>query len=228
MKLGEPLRTEAFKRKVLLVDDHPMMRAGLAQVINQQNDLRVCCEAGDARKAMQRVAASKPDLAVVDISLGDKGGLELIKDFQQLQPDLPVLVLSMHDELLYAERALRAGARGYVMKRAGAKTVLEAIRHILSGKVYVSERVSTQILVKLANARSAKCRSPIQSLTDREFQIFELTGQGLTTRQTAQRLHLSPKTVDAYRQRLKKKLNLADAAALILHAVRWVETQDLR
>jgi len=215
------------KKRVLLVDDHPMMRGGLAQVINQQEDLLVCCEAGDAFEAMQRIASSTPDLAVVDISLeGGKSGLELIKDIQALHPEVPILVMSMHDESLYAERVLRAGARGYVMKKAGGEAVLQAIRQVLSGKVYVSERISAQILDNFAGTRSAKHRSPIEMLTDRQFEVFKLIGEGCITREIAQRLHISPKTVDVYRQNLKEKLKLPSATSLIQHAVRWVETQN--
>jgi DNA-binding NarL/FixJ family response regulator len=214
------------KKRVLLVDDHPMMRGGLAQVINQQMDLVVCCEAGNANEAMERIASSKPNLAVVDISLEGKSGLELIKDLQALHPELPILVMSMHDESLYAERVLRAGARGYVMKKAGGEVVLQAIRQVLSGKVYVSERMSAQILDQFSGARSAKHQSPIEMLTDREFEVFKLIGEGSSTREIAERLHISPKTVDVYRQHLKAKFKLPSATSLIQHAVRWVETQQ--
>jgi len=214
------------KKRVLLVDDHPMMRGGLAQVINQQMDLVVCCEAGDANEAMERIASSKPDLAVVDISLEGKSGLELIKDLHALHPELPILVMSMHDESLYAERVLRAGARGYVMKKAGGEVVLQAIRQVLSGRVYVSESMSAQILTHFGGARSAKHRAPIEMLTDREFEVFKLIGEGCSTREVAERLRISVKTVDVYRQNLKQKFKLPSATALIQHAVRWVETQN--
>ena len=214
------------KKRVLLVDDHPMMRQGLAQVINQQKDLLVCCEAGDANQAVQRIALSKPDLAVVDISLQGKSGLELIKDLHALHPEVPVLVMSMHDELLYAERVLRAGARGYVMKKAGGEAVLQAIRQVLSGKIYVSEQMSERVLEVFSGARSARHQSPIEMLTDREFEVFKLIGEGCITREIARRLHISPKTVDVYRQNLKEKFKLPSATSLIQHAVRWVETQS--
>lgn len=214
------------KKKVLIVDDHPMMRGGLAQVINNQTDLAVCGEAGDANEAMHLVESSKPDLAVVDISLEGKSGLELIKDLQALHPGLPILVMSMHDEALYAERVLRAGARGYVMKKAGGEAVLQAIRKVLTGQVHISERMSAQILDQFAGARPGKRQSPIENLTDREFEVFKLIGEGCTTREVAQRLHISAKTVDVYRQNLKDKLRLPSATSLIQHAVRWVETQN--
>lgn len=214
------------KKRVLLVDDHPMMRGGLGQMIDQQSDLMVCCEAGDANQAMERIAVSKPDLAVVDISLEGKSGLELIKDLQALHPDVPILVMSMHDESLYAERVLRAGARGYVMKKAGGEAVLQAIRQVLSGRIYVSERMSSQLLELFSGGRTTKHQSPIETLTDREFEVFQLIGEGCITREIANRLHISPKTVDVYRQNLKEKLNLPNATSLIQHAIRWVETQN--
>jgi DNA-binding NarL/FixJ family response regulator len=214
------------KRKILLVDDHPMMRQGLAQVANQQKDLMVCGEAGDANEAMHCIASSKPDLAVIDISLEGKSGLELMKDIQALHPEVPVLVMSMHDESLHAERALRAGARGYVMKKAGAEAVLQAIRQVLSGKVYVSERMAAQILGSFASVRSGKHPSPIETLTDREFEVFRLMGEGYITREIAERLRISPKTVDAHRQHMKEKLKLPTTTSLMLHAVRWVEMQN--
>ena len=203
-----------------------MLRQGLAQVINQQDDLVICGEAGNASEAMQGIAALKPDLVVLDISLEGKSGLEVIKDIRALHPELLVLVMSMHDESLYAERVLRAGGRGYVMKKAGGEAVLQAIRRVLSGKVYVSERMSAQLLNRFAAVRPARGQSPIETLTDREFEVFKLIGEGCVTREIARRLHLSTKTVDVYRQRLKEKFNLPSATSLIQHAVRWVETQS--
>ena len=224
MKKSSPIRNA--KKRVLLVDDHPMMRQGLAQVINQQEDVMVCCEAGDAREAMQRVESGKPDLAVVDISLEGKSGLELIKDLQALHPEVPILVMSMHDESLYAERVLRAGARGYVMKKEGGEAVLKAIRQVLSGKIYVSEKMSMHILETFSGVHSAKGNSPIETLTDREFEVFELMGEGCITREIARRLHISPKTVDVHRQHVKEKLQVPGGTSLIQHAVRWVESQN--
>lgn len=223
-KQSSPARNP--KKKVLLVDDHPMMRQGLAQLINEQADLVACGEAGDANEAMQRIAALRPDLTLLDISMQGKSGLELLKDIKAVHPEVPVLVMSMHDELLYAERVLRAGARGYVMKRAGGEPVLQAIRQILSGNVYVSERMSAHILDRFSGDRASKHQSPIEILTDREFEVFKLIGEGCTTRAIAQRLHISPKTVDVYRQHLKEKLDLPTATSMIQHAVRWVETQN--
>ncbi len=214
------------KRRILLVDDHPMLRQGLAQVVNQQPDLVVCGEAGDSGTAMQCVAATKPDLAVVDISLEGRSGLELIKDLRALHPEVPILVMSMHDETLYAERVLRAGARGYVMKKSGGEAVLQAIRRVLNGQVHVSESMSSQILDHFTGAGSAKGHSPMGTLTDREFEVFKFIGDGCSTREIARRLHLSPKTVDVHRQNLKAKLKLPNATSLVQHAVRWVEAQS--
>jgi DNA-binding NarL/FixJ family response regulator len=218
--------TQSAKKKVLLVDDHPMVRSGLAHFINQQLDLVTCGEAGDAGEALQRMASSKPDLAVVDISLEGKSGLELLKDIRALHPEVPVLIMSMHDESLYAERALRAGARGYVMKKAGGEIVLQAIREVLNGKIYVSQNMSARILENLSIVHSASRKSPIEALTDREFEVFQLIGEGCATAEIANRLHISPKTVDVHRQNLKEKLKLPNATSLIQHAVRWVESRD--
>jgi len=214
------------RKKVLLVDDHPMMRQGLAQLINQQADLMVCAEAGDASDAMKLIDLLKPDLAMVDISLGGKSGLELIKDLQALHPEVPGLVMSMHDESLYAERMLRAGARGYVMKQAGGETVLQAIRQVLNGKIYVSERMSTKILDVFSGHRAHHSKSAIENLTDREFEVFELIGEGCTPRQIAECLHISGKTVDAHRAHIKEKLLIKSGTGLVQHAVRWVEGQE--
>lgn len=213
------------KKSVFLVDDHPMMRHGLAMVINQQRDITVSGEAGNAREAMERIALAKPDIAVVDISLEGKSGLEMIKDLQIMYPEIPVLVMSMHDEALYAERVLRAGGRGYVMKKAGGEAMLQAIRQVLSGHIYLSEKMSARILELFTGPRSAKNRSPIETLTDREFEVFQLIGHGRTTRDIGEQLHISAKTVDVYRQHIKEKLNISSAIALIQHAVRWVEAQ---
>lgn len=211
------------RRRLLLVDDHPMMRAGLAGLINRQPDLTVCEEAGTSAEALSAIPRCSPDLLVTDITMPGRGGLELIKDIKALHPSLPVLVISMHDEMLHAERALRAGARGYLMKEAGAEKMLEAIRKVLSGQVYVSERMGAKI-VEIFSGRGARS-SPIEKLTDREFQVFQLIGQGLTTKSIAQQLNLSSKTVDVHRGHIKEKLQLPDVTSLVRHAVRWVETE---
>ncbi|HVU38826.1 MAG TPA: response regulator transcription factor [Opitutales bacterium] len=225
-KSPTPVPSAPRKKRILLVDDHPMLRAGLAALINKQPDLEVCAEAEDAAKALQATLHAVPDLVVTDLTMPGRGGLEFIKDVHAQHSDLPVLVVSMHDETLYAERALRAGARGYLMKEAGGEKLLAAIRHVLSGQVYVSERLSAQLLDSMTSRHPRGSSSPIEKLSDREFQVFQLIGQGRNTREIAQQLHLSPKTVDVHRANIKDKLGLLDATALVRHAVRWVETQD--
>lgn len=213
------------KRRVLLVDDHPMTREGLAAIINRQDDLEVCGEASNPAEAMSELSKAKPDLMVTDMTMPGRSGVEFIKDVHALLPDLPVLVLSMHDEMLYAERALRAGARGYLMKDAGSAKVLEVIRLILSGQSYVSPQMSARLLDAMTGRRPRGSTSPIEKLSDREFEVFRLLGSGKSTKEIAQALNLSPKTVDVHRGRIKEKLQLKDAPSLIHHAVRWVETQ---
>ena len=215
------------RKKILIVDDHPFMRAGLAQLIDRQPDLTVCGEAGDPATAGREVEKSPPDLVLTDITMPGRSGLEFIKDLKALHPDLPILVVSMHDEVIYAERALRAGARGYIMKEAGGENLLTAIRQVLSGQIYVSLRMSAKILDGITARRPRGSNSPIEKLSDREFEIFQLIGQGKTTREVADQLHLSPKTVDVHRGHIKEKLELKDATSLVRHAVRWVETQQL-
>ena len=219
-------KKSALKTKVLIVDDHPMMRQGLAQLITNEPDLTVCAEAENARQAVEAIAAGKPDLVLVDITLPDKSGIELIKDLQALHPDLRMLVISMHDESLFAERVLRAGARGYIMKQEGGKKLMLAVRHVLSGQVYVSEKMSSKILEIFSGRRSETGPSPIERLTDREFEVLQLVGQGKGTRQIAQLLHLSVKTVEVHRLHIREKLKLEDSSSLVHYAVRWVESQN--
>jgi DNA-binding NarL/FixJ family response regulator len=208
------------------VDDHPMMRQGIAQLVNEQTDLEVCCEAGNAPDAVKLIECSQPDLAIVDVSLDGSSGLELIKDLRARYPDVLVLVLSMHEESVYAERMLSAGARGYIMKNAGGGTVLAAIRQVFGGGVYLSEKMSARVLNSLADIKSQVSQSPIKGLTDREFEVFELLGEGKTTLEIALQLHLSPKTVDAHRRHIKQKLQMKTATALVRYAVRWIEAQN--
>jgi DNA-binding NarL/FixJ family response regulator len=225
LKKIAPAVPDVPRRSVLLVDDHPFMRAGLAQLIDRQPDLQVGGEAGNPAEAFQALAKSNPDLVLTDLTMPGRGGLEFIKDIKAAQPALPILVVSMHDEAVYAERALRAGARGYIMKEAGGENLLAAIRQVLRGEVYVSPRMSARLLENLSARRPRGSSSPIEKLTDREFEIFQLIGQGKSTRDIAAQLHLSPKTVDVHRSHVKEKLELKDATSLIRHAVRWVETQ---
>lgn len=213
------------RRRILLVDDHPLMRAGLSMILGRQPDLEVCCEASSPSEALALMAREAPELVVTDLTMPGRSGVEFIKDLLSLHPDLPVLVVSMHDELIYAERVLRAGARGYVMKEAGGEALLNAVRQVLQGRVYVSERMSATLLDALTGRRPRGSTSPIEKLSDREFEIFQLIGQGCTTREVAERLGLSPKTVDVHRGHIKEKLELANATELVRHAVRWVESQ---
>ena len=221
------MKPAGAKKKVLLVDDHPFMRAGLGQLIERQPDLMVAGEAGSPAEALRELAKARPDLVLTDITMPGRSGLEFIKDLHAQDPNLLILVVSMHDEAIYAERALRAGARGYIMKEAGGENLLAAIRQVLRGEVYVSPRMSARILDNLSSRRPRGSSSPIEKLTDREFEIFQLIGHGNSTRGIAEQLHLSPKTVDAHRAHIKEKLGLTDATALVRHAVRWVETQDI-
>jgi DNA-binding NarL/FixJ family response regulator len=218
--------TVASLRRVMIVDDFPMTRAGLAQFINKQTGLRVCCEASNPAEAFQRIAKKGPDLILTDLTMPGRSGTEFIKDILALHPGMPILVVSMHDEAIYAERALRAGARGYIMKESGAEKLIEAIRCVLSGRLYVSERMAATMLDTFAGRRPRGSHSSIQNLSDREFEIFQLIGQGKSTREIAGQLSLSPKTVDTHRAHIKDKLELGDATSLIRHAVRWFETQD--
>jgi DNA-binding NarL/FixJ family response regulator len=204
-----------------------MMRQGLAQLITQEPDLRAQWEADTAGQALDLVAARRPDLVLLDISLPDKNGLELIKDIRTLHPDILILVVSMHDEALYAERVLRAGARGYIMKQEGGKRLMEAVRQVLSGKVYVSEKMSARILEIFSGRRADSAGSPVECLSDREFEVFQLIGEGKGTRDIAGHLHLSVKTVEVHRANIKAKLKLKSATDLVRYAVRWAEAQGV-
>jgi DNA-binding NarL/FixJ family response regulator len=213
-------------KKVFIVDDHPMMREGLAQWIGQDPGLEVCGQAGDASEALEKIALLKPDLVLTDITLPGKSGLELIKDIQTRQPGARVLVLSMHDEALYVERVLRAGGRGYIMKEEGGKKIAQAIRQVLDGRIYVSEKMSAKILEIFSGHGADAAASPVEKLTDREFEVFQLMGQGLESKPMAEKLRLSPRTIEVHRAHIKAKLNLNSMAELIGYAVRWVESQN--
>ena len=213
------------KIRVLIVDDHPITRSGLAYLINHQPDMATCCEAQNAAQALEGVLQTKPDLVLTDFSLPDKNGLELIKDIRSVRPDLPILVISMHEESLYAERVLRAGARGYITKEEGGERLMRAIRHVLSGTIYVSDKMSARILEIFSAGPGRQQRSVVENLSDREFEIFELFGQGLSTQQIATRLCLSMKTVSAHRGKIKAKLQLRTTNELIAHAARWTASR---
>ncbi len=211
---------------ILLVDDHPVMRRGLRMIIDDEADLDVTHEAGTAEDALALIDSQLPDLIVADISLPGMSGIELTKHLHALHPELPVLIVSRHDEALYAERALRAGARGYVMKLEASDTIVAAIRRILRGGIYVSMDVNDRLLGHVAAGRSTATASPLELLSDRELDVFRMTGQGQTTREIAERLHLSVKTVESYRARIKTKLDIGNASELMQRAVTWVETGE--
>jgi DNA-binding NarL/FixJ family response regulator len=202
-----------------------MMRQGLAQLINGEPELTVSWEAGNAGQALDMVLTHSPDLVLADISLPDKNGLELIKDIRAVRPTTAILVVSMHDEGLYADRVLRAGGRGYIMKQEGGKQLLVAIRQILNGQIYVSGKMSEKILEIFSKHRSDSDDSPATHLSDREFEVFQLIGGGKGTREIAEKLHLSVKTVEVHRANIKKKLKLKSATELVRHAVQWTDAQ---
>jgi DNA-binding NarL/FixJ family response regulator len=208
------------KTRVFVVDDHPIVRQGLAQLINQEADLVVCGQAEDARTTLECLEPARPDIMIVDVSLEGPDGIELLKEIRSRDSRLPVLILSMHDEWLYAERALRAGANGYIMKQEATEMVLTAIRRIMSGEIYVSDRMARKMVQQFVGAGASK-QSSIEDLTDRELEVFRLVGQGLSTRQIAERLHLSVKTVETYYAHIKDKLSLKNARELVQYAVEW-------
>ncbi len=214
------LNSSAPKCKVFLVDDHPIVRQGLALFIEREPDLMVCGEAEDANSALQAIRDAAPDFVILDISLNGPDGLELLKTLRVRYPNLPALVLSMHDESVYAERALRAGANGYIMKQEAADKVITAIRHILGGDVYLSDRLTKQMLQQFVNG-SISPRDPLAKLSDRELEVFRLIGAGHGTRQIADELHVSTKTVESYQAHIKEKLALRNARELVQYAVEW-------
>ncbi len=222
---SEPVAT---KHRIFLVDDHPLVREGLTNLINGQDDLMVCGEAEDSAEATAGIARTCPDVALVDISLKNESGLELIKNLESQFPLIALIVLSMHDEALYAERALRAGARGYVMKRETTKSVLTAIRRVLEGNVYVSEKVVNRMARGIGVSGKASASSPVDRLSDRELEIFRLLGQGRTTPQIAGDLHLSLKTVQAYCARAKEKFGVNSLGELLRSAIRWEEATHVK
>ena len=211
------------KARVFLVDDHPLVREMLRNLIDQQPDMIACGDAGDAAQALKGIPAAAPHIVVIDLSLKDSSGLELIKQIKQRHPNVSQIVLSMHDEKLYAERVLRAGARGYVMKRESTKQILAAIRAVRGGKMWLSETLSDDFARRFVGAE-APAGSPLESLSDRELEVFNLLGQGMQTRQVASALNVSIKTVQAYCARIKQKLSLSSGAELLREAMRWHES----
>jgi DNA-binding NarL/FixJ family response regulator len=214
--------------RILLVEDHPIFIVGLKELINQETDLEVCGEAADITEAWRQFQALGPDMVIVDISLKGRNGIELVRDINKENASLPVLVLSMHEESLYAERALAAGARGYIMKHETSSSIVQAIRCVLGGEIYASPNLMRTILGRIANQPNPNI-SPMEKLTDRELEVLEAIGEGLTTRQIAAKLTLSSKTIGTYRERIKEKLGLQNAFELIHQAVRWIEQKkDVR
>lgn len=225
-KTKKPAVSAVARKKVFLVDDHPIMRQGLKQLIDNEPDLSVCGEAADSHEAITGIQALTPDLVLLDISLPGRSGLELLKDLHALQPGILVLVVSMHDESLYVERVLKAGGRGYIMKQEGGEKFLEAIRHVLKGQIYVSQKMSAKLLEIFSGRRAEAASSPVEFLTDREFEVFQLIGSGKSTREIANELQLSVKTVEVHRINIKEKLKLNTSNELIWYAVRWGESQS--
>ena len=216
----------ATKIRILLVDDHPLVREGLANLIGQQPDFEICGEAGSEPQALELIGTVQPDVAIVDITLENGSGLELVKSVKAMHPAVKTLVLSMHDESLYAERALRAGARGYIMKREAAKKIIEGIRAVLAGQLYVSEKITAQMAEKFVEGGPAADVSPLDQLSNRELEVFQLLGRGHNTRQISDHLRVGFKTIQAYNARIKEKLKIANATELLREAMRWHESQQ--
>ncbi|HVX15199.1 MAG TPA: response regulator transcription factor [Pirellulales bacterium] len=207
--------------RILIVDDHPLVRQGLIGLLSTEHDFEICGEASGVAEARELAAQTRPDVAIIDLTLKDGNGIELIKELHARSTHTKLLVLTMHDESLFAERALRAGAVGYVSKHEASRTIVKAVRAVLAGNLYLSQRM-TERMVQRAVGTSAPAGSPLEQLTDREIEVFEMIGQGLTSREIAERLDLSPKTVETHREHLKEKLGLKNASELTKHAVQWV------
>jgi DNA-binding NarL/FixJ family response regulator len=214
-----PTPARGKKKTVFVVDDHPLLRQGLALLINREQDLMVCGEAEEAQTAMTEIAAKKPDILIADISLNGPDGLDLLKNLRTQYPNLPVLILSMHDESIYAERALRARANGYIMKQEATEKVLVAVRRILGGDIYLSDRMANKLLHQYISGTSADMKTQLSALSDRELEVFRLIGEGRGTRQIAEKLHLSIKTVETYQAHIKEKLSLQSGRELVQHAI---------
>lgn len=220
-------KLNANAAKILIVDDHPIVRQGLENLINYEKDLEVCQQVEDAYHAMIAIDKLKPDIIIVDISLKEKNGLELIKDIKIKYSDLPILALSMHDESLYAERVIRAGARGYIMKQQATENITKAIRKVLKGQLYLSDKMTAKMMSTLMGRRKDKATaSTTEILSDRELEVFLLIGKGYGTRQIADRLHLSVKTIESYRAHIKEKLSLSNAPELLRYAIQWANSKS--
>lgn len=213
------------KKRVFIVDDHPIVRNGLVTLIDHQQDLKVCGDAEEAAQALKSISELKPDIAIVDISLKSSNGIDLTKSIKARYPRLPVIVLSIHDESVYAERALRAGAEAYLMKEVISENIITAIRTVLSGEIYVSDQIGKKFLRNVFKRKSNMRGDPVAMLSNREFEIFRLIGGGYKASQIANRMHLSVKTIETYRARIKEKLNFTDASELLRYAIKWVGSQ---
>ena len=221
MTTQQSLQNGSGKHRILLVDDHPLVRRGLADVFAREPDLETCGEAGDVAEALTAVERTKPNLVVVDLTLKTGHGIELIEKLKIRDPDLKILVSSMHDEMLFAERVLRAGARGYISKQEPPESLIRAIRQVLRGELYLSPRMTSRVLNRVVAGSPAQ-DDPVQSFSNRELEVYEMIGQGLTIQQIATRLHLSPKTIETHREKIKQKLNVTNSAELNRRAVQWV------
>jgi DNA-binding NarL/FixJ family response regulator len=218
----------AAKAKIFIVDDHPLVREWLANLIHQTQDLVVCGEAEDAKTALQAIARSTPDLAIIDLSLGNGSGIDLIRSVRSLFPNVAVIVLSMHDERVYAERSIRAGARGYIMKRESTKKIIDAIHHVLQGDMYLSQELTELFAEKFVSGPSPVTGLPVSQLSDRELEVFQLIGQGYETRKIAETLNVNIKTVQTYCTRIKDKLKFSTGSELLREAIRWNESSVAR
>ena len=211
--------------RIYIVDDHPLVRQGLSQIVASEADMEICGEAEDSPAAIRGVGEANPDAIIVDISLKGANGLELIKNLKAIHEDIPILVFSMHDETIYAQRALRAGAKAYVMKKESPSKVVDAIRKIIQGEIYVSLSVADQVLHQIVSGPGNVSTSPVDRLTDRELEVVQLIGRGLSSREVAESLHLSVKTIESHRAHVKEKLSLRNATELVQFSVQWVDQQ---
>ena len=216
---------EVKPKRLLLIDDHPIMRFGLAQLVADEDGLEICGQVGNAREGLEAVSQLAPDLAVIDLTLPDKNGLELLKDIHAMHPGIHCLVLSMHDEDMYAERALRAGARGYLMKEVASEQFIHAVKKVLAGGIYVSESISSRMLEQAVSGRARSIATGMDQLSDRELEVMELIGSGKATKIIAEQMGISPRTVEAHRAHIKEKLGLSDGAELVRYAVQWAESR---
>jgi len=223
---AKPTQVKDSRKRILLVDDHAVVRFGIAQLINQQSDLMVCGEEEDAGNALSAIGKLKPDLVIADISLKDSSGLDLMRNIKAQYSKLPVLVVSAHDESVYAEIAFRAGALGYLMKAEALDKVVTAIRRVLSGNIYVSDALASRMLQRQVHGHTDIGQSPVKALSDRELEVFQLIGQWKKTKEIAQELHLSVKTIEYYREQIKQKLELKSAVELTHYATAWVQREN--